>query len=375
MNVKIVLAHFCVWSLYSVVLASAQSSAVKPDQAPAAKPARSSAKEKKQDRSTRHLQIVQTISSPSEIANAMRGSFKCDSDGDLYLQVGADPVPAILKLNPKGERISIFQASVNPDMKLDVTGEFALQSGGDLYEFAFPHEITRYVFAFKSDGSYKSAIKLQPGFPWAPSALAVFAHGEFLISGLEYDHDRTNPVMWPFNGIFSSDGRLLKEVKLEDDETLHDLAAAGDARVSSTTNPSHNQAIDFSKMEPAADGNIFLMRWMNPAIFYAVSPGGEVVRRFTVDPGDSSFQPVTMHVSGTRIAVLFTEPKTQEEVIKVVDLEGHEVETFDQPVVNGQPKYGRLGLGFACYTDYPERFTFLSTGDDDKLEFTIAEPQ
>ena len=56
-------------------------------------------------------------------------------------------------------------------------------------------------------------------------------------------------------------------------------------------------------------------------------------------------------------------------------MEGHEVETFDQPVVDGQPKYGRLGLGFACYTDYPERFTFLSTGDNDKLEFKIAEPQ
>ena len=116
--------------------------------------------------------------------------------------------------------------------------------------------------------------------------MAVFPSGNLLISGLEYDHDRKNSVMWPFTGIFGSDGALLKEVKLEDDDAIHDMALSGDQRVSSFTNPSANHAVEFSKMEAGADGNIFLMRWLTPAIFYAISPGGAVVRRFTVDPGD-----------------------------------------------------------------------------------------
>jgi len=358
-------------------LASAQSPATSPDLGTKNVPATAAPKKKgSQDPSPRHLEIVQTISSPSEVANTWRDSIKCDGDGNLYFQPGEYPAPPILKLNPKGERVAIFQAATaDPDLKLDATGDFALQPGGDLFEFAFPHEINRYIFAFKSDGSYKSAIKLQPGFPWEPSQFAVFPHGELFVTGLEYNRDRDNPVLWPFNGVFSSDGRLLKEVKLEDDDTLRDLAAAGDARVSSSLKPNANRAIDTSKMDVAADGNVFLMRWMSPAIFYAISPGGEVVRRFTVDPGDSTLRPVIMHLSGTRIAVLFAQSDTQGQIIKVVDLEGHEIETLNQPVENGQPKYGRLGLGFVCYTDNPERFTFLSTGDNDKLEFLIAEPR
>ncbi len=375
MKQKVAVALLGFYGLCSLISASGQSSA-KAD--PGSKTVLTTAdlKKKAQDPSPRHLEIVQTISSPSELANPTRDSFKCDGDGNLYLQTGDYPAPPIIKLSPKAERVAIFQAATaDPDLKLDATGNFALQPGGDLFEFAFPHEINRYIFAFKSDGSYKSAIKLQPGFPWAPSQFAVFPHGELFVTGLEYDRDRQNPVMWPFNGIFSPDGALLKEVKLEDDDTLRDLAAAGDARVSSATDRHANHAIHFSKMDVAADGNVFVMRWMNPAIFYAISSGGEVVRRFTVDPGDPSLRPVTMHLSGTRIAVLFAQPDTQEQVMKVVDLEGHEIETFDQPVENGQPKYGRLGLGFVCYTDNPERFTFLSTGDNNKLEFLIAEPR
>lgn len=195
-----------------------------------------------------------------------------------------------------------------------------------------------------------------------------------LISGLEYDHDRKNPVMWPFAGIFGSDGVLLKEVKLEDDDAIHDMAQSADPRVSSFTNPSANHAIEFSKMQAAGDGNIYLMRWLTPAIFYAISPGGQAVRRFTVDPGDKDFQPVEMHVSGNRIAVLFFQPQSRETRMKVVDLEGREIATYDTVQIEGKSQPQPLGTAFACYTANPERFIFLGAGDDNKLEFLIAEP-
>jgi hypothetical protein len=252
---------------------------------------------------------------------------------------------------------------------------FAVSENSELYQLVFPHEITRYVYVYKSDGTYKSAIKLQPGFPWQPSTMAVFPSGNLLISGLEYDHDRKNSVMWPFTGIFGSDGVLLKEVKLEDDDAIHDMALSGDQRVSSFTNPSANHAVEFSKMEAGADGNIYLMRWLTPAIFYAISPGGEVVRRFTVDPGDQDYQPTDMHVSGNVIAVVFFQPQSKETRMKVVDLEGQEIATYDAVKVEGKPKPEPLGVAFACYTANPGRFVFLSAGDDNILQFLVAEPR
>jgi hypothetical protein len=226
---------------------------------------------------------------------------------------------------------------------------------------------------YKSDGSYKSLIKLQPGFAWIPSTLAVFASGNLLVSGLEYDKNEKRFV-WPFTAIFSSDGTLLKEVKLEDDDTLRDMAASGDSRVSSSTNPSSNFAIEFGQSQAASDGNVYLMRWVTPTIFYALSPGGGVVRRFLVDPGDENFKPAEMHVAGSRIAVLFYHPQTGELLMKIVDLEGHEIATYDQAKVNGKPTTNdALGSAFACYTDDPQRFTFLTTGDGQKLELRAAE--
>jgi hypothetical protein len=327
------------------------------------------------DSTDRNLSIVQTVEAPSEMAGSV-GYLTCDHDGNIYVEAG-DPyaADAIHKLNPKGERMASFQSDANPDLKIDLTRNFTLAPDGDVYQLVFPHEINRYVFVYKGDGAFKSSIKLQSGFPWQPSVLAVFRQGTMLVSGLEYDQDPKNPVMWPFAGIFAPDGTLLKEVKLEDDATLHDLAASGDSRVTSPTNSSANHAIEFSQMAPADDGNIYLMRWMNPAIFYAVSPGGEVVRRFTVDPGDASFHPVAMHLSGNRIAALFAQREREEEIIKVVDLEGHAVATYHSASAEGNSKKYGLGLAFACYSQSPERFTFLSAGDDNKMRLRIAEPR
>jgi hypothetical protein len=322
---------------------------------------------------TGHLTPVETIVSPSELASGFDQPFTCDNDGNLYLQSERFGVSGVRKLNPKGERTVLFQPSANPDFRLDGVGDYALSPSGELYQIVFPHEITRYVMVFKSDGTYKSTIKMQPGFGWIPSTLAVFPSGDLLASGLRYDRDKNNHVMWPFTGIFSSDGTLLKEVTLEDDEDIRNLAASGDARVSSTTNPSANFAVEFGQSHAADDGNIYLMRWITPAIFYAVSPGGEVVRRFVVDPGDENDKPAAMHIAGNRIAALFNRQETQGRRMKIVDLEGNELATYDEVRVTGKAKHGRLGDVFACYTANPQRFTFLTAGDGDRIEIQSVE--
>ncbi|HWO36141.1 MAG TPA: hypothetical protein VNO32_45710 [Candidatus Acidoferrum sp.] len=82
--------------------------------------------------------------------------------------------------------------------------------------------------------------------------------------------------------------------------------------------------------------------------------------------------PVTMHIAGNKIAVLFRQEQTRKEIIKVVDLEGHDVATYDEPTQDGRQT---LGLAFICYTENPQRFTFLTTTEDDRLGLVIATPQ
>jgi hypothetical protein len=202
-----------------------------------------------------YLVPTHTVAAGSEMATSFSHPLICDGDGNLYLQSDNYGVSGVRKLNAKAERVALFQPNANADLKIDGVGYFSVGQIGELYQLVFPHEITRYVMVFKADGSYKSSIKLQPGFAWNPSTLAVFSSGDMLISGLEYDRDRNNHAMWPFTGIFSSNGTLLKELKLEDDDALHDLASLGDARVSSPTNPWANHAVEFGHMQAASDGN------------------------------------------------------------------------------------------------------------------------
>jgi hypothetical protein len=153
--------------------------------------------------------------------------------------------------------------------------------------------------------------------------------------------------MWPFTGIFSDDVGLLKEITLEDDATLHDMASSGDARVTLPQVPHINPAVTHSQIEVAADGNAYLMRSTNPAIIYAISAGGETIRRIKVDPGGSEYRTMAMHVYKNRIAVFF-DPETYDKIMKIIDLEGREIATYDEAKPAKKQQSVMLGIAFAC---------------------------
>ncbi len=336
---------------------------------------------KGKETSPRQLTLTSVVPVPSEVLSSFRQPLVCDQKGNLYLETDEFGVSGIHKISPKGEVLAAFRSGSNPNFRaIDISASFSVAAGGEVYELVFPHDqITRYVVVYRSDGSFKTNIKLQPGFAWLPSALTVFPNGTLLITGQRYDKDVVRGVMWPFTGVFSPDGVLLKEIELEDDGKLRDKAVAGDVRLKGSLNPTSNRAISLTRMEVGSDGTVYLMRSATPAIFYAVSAGGEVVRRFTVDPGDATYRPIATHVSGNRIAVLFDEPQTHQKVMKIVDVEGRELATYSgdaiYPGAAGAKAEEKQPLGgaFACYTTDPERFLFLGTGADDRLEFRIAE--
>jgi hypothetical protein len=319
-----------------------------------------------------HLTPVETISAPSEAATGF-GELGCDDEGNLYFGSDSPAFPGIRKLSPKGELLAVYKPDTNPDVKVEFAGDFFITQSGEVYLWVGAKDsFDRYVLIFKSDGSYKSNIKLEAGFPWMPANISVFPHGEILMTGQEFVKDAGQPML-PLTGIFSTGGKLLKELDLEDDGQITKMASAHDAHVVSAANPTNNRGVAWGRVAAANDGNIYVMRWLSPAVFYAVSPAGEVVRRFTVDPGASGYMPVQMHISGGRIAVLFVHPSTQEKVMKIVDLTGHELASYDELRADGKAKLGPLGLAFVCYAARPERFTFVTTDENHKIQLKQVE--
>jgi len=283
---------------------------------------------------------------------------------------------SVSKFSAAGEQLATFKASSSPDVpRVDGAGMFTVNPNGDVYQLVIPHSYDRDVFVYNKDGTYKSIVKLDVGGPWSPSLFVVFPSGDFLATGQKWDRLAKEYV--PFTGILSSSGALLKELRLDDDGTINELAVRGDSRVvPGRSSGGLNFAISRGEMKLGDDGNVYLLRWLNPAVIYAISPGGEIVRRFTVDPGDPELTVGGMAVAGRRIAVVFLKARegenVEQETIKVVDLEGNNIASYGMPMVDGHVAFG---ISLACYTQNPEQFTFLDWTKDEKLVLKITEPQ
>ena len=309
----------------------------------------------------------------AEMATPFPIPIECDVDGNIYLKTDTDGYPAIHEFDARGERIATIGASACPDISVQVTGQFSITPDGRVHQLVFPKDSRyRYVVIFNRDGSCHSKIKIDVPFSFVPYQIATFPTGNMLIAGLRWSADPEVKAMWPYTALFSADGTVLKEIELEDDIEIHKLGAQGDPRVTSPGDPSGNKAVARGIMKTASDGNVYLMRRLSPAVVYAISASGAVVRRFLVSPGEVELMPSTMQIAGGRLAILFRNVQTNSTTLKVVDLEGHEVATYQEQVDKGKPQ---LGLAFACYSASPERFTFLTTFEDNRLGFKIAEPR
>lgn len=330
------------------------------------------AKKEVQVNSPLHLSIVETITAKRELAGVF-SELNCDEDGNIYL--GAENwAGTIKKLNSKGELLATIDRHNNPDVEVYGAGSYTLSPTGELYTWVGSQKDRAFhMLIYGADGQYKSAIKLEGDVRWVPGPFAVFGNGNFLMIGQRYGHDVKQP-MTPFTGLYRSDGKLLKQIALEDDERIQDLAKEKehDSKLTSAAVPTSNPAVALGHAQSAKDGNIYVMRWLSPAVFYVVSPSGEVLRRFTVDPGRSNLMPVTMHISGNRIAVLFRDNGTREQEMKIVDLNGEEIASYDATSPDPQRP---LGAAFACYFAKTGRFSFRATDDDHRVLFRIVEPR
>ncbi len=318
------------------------------------------------------LELVKTVPSASTEDYVFELPVNCDEAGNIYMKSRVDGFAAIHKYNPEGKQVASFAASTCPDIKVQMAGAFFVAQDGRVSQVVFPpNEPQSSILVFEDDGSCHSKIKLDTPLSFQPYQLAVLSSGAMLISGLRWSP--ADKAYLPYVGLFSASGSVLKEVDLKDESSL-DEPASGNAPAPAIRDKSKpDRSVTRGNMQLAADGKVYLMRSGSPAQVYAISQGGVVVRRFTIDPGDSGLiASPQMYATGNRLAVMFTDSKTKRDVLKVVDLHGNPVAEYRNIVRDGRPA---LFETLACYSLPGDKFTFLTTSKDNKLVLEIAEPR
>jgi hypothetical protein len=316
------------------------------------------------------LSVVETIKLTGIDTGLLVDVPQCDADGNLYLRNDIDFQSPIHKLSLKGEKKADFLASSSSDLpqlppQLAHSGAFWVSEDGELYLEIMASMTEHDLLVFGKDGTYKSKVGIDNGSLWHLKKFAVFPSRDFLIAGEKWQKPEQNYA--PFTAIFSSRGTFLKELSLDDDAKIYQYTVAADSEF--VPHPGNNRAIFWGAIARAPDGNIYLMRWLSPAVIYAISAGGEVLRRFTVNPGDARSMPSSMRIAGDSIAIEFRNKDTKKQLFKVVDLEGRDRAIYEWPEFEGKPLWLSL-----CYFQNPVRFVFLDQAKDDIPVLRVAEP-
>jgi hypothetical protein len=296
------------------------------------------------------LAVVQSF--PTQQQGALVAQqVRCDDDSNLYLRlvpspsykVGAQP---IVELSPKGESLTTYSAQ-GSDSSLYLI-DFNVSLSGHVYGIGADHEGI-YLVTFDSDGKIKTKSKLEMSF--VPSKIAGFESGQYLISGVDRG-TREQPINHtPFTGLFDSDGKLLKKISLVDDQKIKDAADRDNKGGAGGAAPPENLAIAWGAAAPGYDGNVYLMRRVDPAIVYVISAGGEVIRRLSIPPPQAGMLPESIESTANGLVISFT--NDQNVSILIVDpIKGDRRAEYSSPP--------EVGAALGCYAGQ-QNFLFLGS--------------
>ena len=296
---------------------------------------------------------------------AMILPLRCDSDGNYYVRFYRAEAPAkspIYKIGPDGHKQATFTITSDPDFQGGT--DFAIGKDGDLYQLSDTPKGT-YVALFSKEGAIRKKIELSQKIN--ASRIEVFGSGELLIAGVDQETEANPEPHSPFTAIFDDDGKLLKRITTEDDKNYEEAAKRGDDQFfDSNQGGGGNFAVARGNVVRGSDGNIYVLRWTNPAKIFAVSPAGQILRSFAVDPGPGleSKKPLGFYENKGRLAVHYVGDRFDTtSIIRVVSLTGDDYATYEST---------GLGVAFACYLDQ-ERFAFFSA-EGGTLTVNVAQP-
>jgi hypothetical protein len=279
----------------------------------------------------------------------LMGLPSCDEDGNIYVRPYVSQWKAarfsfespVQRIKPEGNLGEVFKNSTLDGEKLAAT-EIVVNAEGGVYQVGWTQDKNPdiYVTSFAKDGSVEARTRLEIQL-FRPDHLAVFKSGEFLLSGTKGKAQNT-----PYTAVFSLDGKLLKEV----------------------VEPEDKEAVTFGNAVSGADGNVYLDRAASPALIYAVSPSGEVVRKLRIDAGRSGYGVGSIRAFKGGLVIAFGPPlgRIASTIIRIVTYSGDPVAAYEVTENSLTPQ------SLACYAE--GSFTFVSTSSDNNVYVYTAVP-
>jgi hypothetical protein len=330
------------------------------------------------------LHASSTMNVTSEMGGAFMSPSKCDADGNLYvrkLAVDAPLLGPVVKIDPDGKRIALFEAAAFSQLGLDRADAFSPASDGGMYQIAQSGVLKPriYVLHFSSDGSPASPTRLDADFE--VYTFAAFANGNFLVSGVKRDVQDRNDRGRNFTAVFSADGRELARLSFPEPQG-QDPQGVAKAGTKSNAAGRQNEArkdaekdaekpaptLDLADAEVGSDGNLYVMRGSSPALVYVIAPSGKIVKKLKISAPLPGAVPSAFHLSGNRLAISFWNEENQSQRVIVADAQtGRSIASYDDAT--------GLGTSFACYSANDGVFTFLKLGEGNELEMIRAEAQ
>jgi len=294
--------------------------------------------------------------------------LRCDGDGNIYLRgfEQGNPASPVLRLSPKGDRVTTFSIGNEASLQKGVVQDFAVSLDGEVFELV-QCDSDVYIASFSDDGSFKSKTKIERQF-WAIHLNVLAGGTSFLITGSDLPV-RGGPPPKLMNAIFDSSGRLVKEISFQHDPAELKEAAKGKPKVENYLGDKTILPLVTGDAQTGADGNLYVMRASKPAVIFALDSTGKLVRTVTVEPPESGMDVGSMKFSANWIAVLFYRANSDGQVEKrILALVDPRTGVREHTYVLGEG----LGGAFACSNGTSYDFV---TDEGGKLAITYAQPE
>ena len=316
---------------------------------------------------TKALQPQQTLNFSAHLGSndGLHNDSQCDGQGNTFVTI-FDPLAdlpgdrPLLMFDNAGKlkaRIPTSRKALQLAPYWDAFEPSFLLPGGEVARLAWSKDGI-FLVKFAADGKLESRMPLAPP-AFTPYHFVVFPTGEILVSGLQRGAQKI------FTAIYTPDGLLLKRLVFPEDQAIDEAVKLGDVRY--TRAPmSGNFAISAGRLRLGDDGNAYLIRSTSPAKVYVVSSSGELLRTLDLEPPDLGQTPREMQLSGGRIAVEFWHCSD--------GCEPPELAVFDANTGKKVSEFSHQGIfgSLSCFTEKPERFTFLTVDDDRKVQRITA---
>jgi len=213
-------------------------------------------------------------------------------------------------------------------------------------------EHSRFLDSFGNDGKRESSVRLEPTpTPFFPSQLAVFQSGDIFISSQQ--------IRSPYKAsaaIYAASGALTKQLAFDED-----VKKEQEITNDSSAQKLRAETVNESVATASDDGLVYLMRPTSPALVFAVSRAGEVVRSFKVTaPAGAAAPDFGLRVVKNRLMIQYRRD-CGPDVKRCV---GSVLAIFDADTGNNLAVYEantkEVAGTVACYVPDPDRFYLLS---------------